>query len=136
MKMKTVVQLAEAEMTVLFKACVSFHFRAMKDLQNNVITTLALRERKLSSEMFSKFPLQLFLTSKCFSSKTSISISNTCRLSLPPTIGPRYGNQRQKERGLYVVTQGQLHWNLCCVYTLQGKKESTERRGQKAHERE
>lgn len=38
----------EAEMTVLCKACVSFHFREMNDLENNVITTIALRERKLS----------------------------------------------------------------------------------------
>lgn len=82
----------EAEMTVLFKACVSFHFWAMKDLQNNVMTTIALRERKLSSEIFSKFPFQLFLTSKCFSSKTSISISNTCWPPLTPTTVPRYGN--------------------------------------------
>lgn len=38
----------EAEMTVLFKGCVSFPFKAMKDLENNVIITIALRERKLS----------------------------------------------------------------------------------------
>lgn len=39
---------AEVEMTMLFNVCVSFHFRAMKDLENNVIITIAIRERKLS----------------------------------------------------------------------------------------
>lgn len=43
-----IVQLAETTMTMLFKAYVSFNFRAMKDMENNIITTIAFKERKLS----------------------------------------------------------------------------------------
>lgn len=77
MKMETGVQLAEGLiMVVLFKACVSFHFRAVKDW--SPVITVVFWESRLAEEMVFTLPFQLVLTFRSFGSEAYTSHSATC----------------------------------------------------------